>query len=248
MSFLEEIATATRARLADLPSGNPVKGRAGRLIEALRGRESLSVIAEVKRRSPSRGELAPFADAVAQARRYQEGGASAISVLTEPSRFGGSLDDLQAVAAAVDVPVLMKDFLIDPEQVRVGALLGASACLLIVRMLSGGQLDEMLAACSDHGLDALVECHDVDEVDRAVRSRAVVLGINNRDLDTLEVDTRRASELLPRVPASAVAVAESGYLLPTDTHRLRGECDAVLIGSALMSTDTPEAFLAEVMV
>ena len=96
-------------------------------------------------------------------------------------------------------------------------------------------------------LDALVECHDADEVDRAVRSRAVILGINNRDLDTLEVDTRRASELLPRVPASAVAVAESGYLLPTDTHRLRGECDAVLIGSALMSTDTPEAFLAEVM-
>lgn len=246
MSFLKEIVASSRARLTDLPRAVPEPGERGRLAGVLRGRARLSVIAEVKRASPSAGPLRPGADAVARARDYVEGGAAAVSVLTEPTRFGGDLEDLWRVAAAVPVPVLMKDFLIDPEQVRVGRLLGADGVLLIVRLLHGALLDEMVAAAWEWGVDTLVECHDEAELERALGVGAELVGINNRDLDTFKVDTSRAPRLLRGVPAGVVAVAESGYDSPASVRTLEGLCDGVLVGSALMRCEDPAEFLREV--
>ena len=179
-------------------------GEPGRLREALArpswtpGAPSpqLAVIAEVKRRSPSKGDIAPGLDAVAQARAYAAAGADAISVLTEPTRFGGSLDDLRAVCAAVDVPVLRKDFIVDRGQVWEAAEAGAAAVLLIVGILNDDRLHDLLIECLDCGLDPLVEVHDLDETRRASRAGCTLVGINNRDLVSLEVDI--ADHRVPR--------------------------------------------------
>ncbi len=253
MSFLTDIVASTRARLADWPrfDAPPIEHRAS-LAQALRSVSAMrsarpGVIAEIKRKSPSSGDLAPKLDAVSQATRYAEGGAVAISVLTEPTWFGGSLDDLRAVCAAVDRPVLMKDFVLDERQVDTAALLGASAVLLIVRLLDDERLQVLQRHARTCGLEALVECHDSDEIDRAVRSGASILGINNRDLDTLDVSRDRADKLLPRVPDRCIAVAESGYDDPAQVLALAGRCDGVLIGSSLVRDGRdPVEFLREV--
>lgn len=244
--ILHEMRASARRRLAELPVGEPGSGDPDAFPGALRGRTSLSVIAEVKRASPSRGPLALDADAVAQARRYVDAGAAAVSVLTEPTRFGGSLADLEAVVASVDAPVLMKDFVIDPEQVRAGALLGAGAVLVIRRMLDDGLLQEILDACVRYSVAPFFEAHDADEIADGVSRGVPVIGANNRDLDTLAIDTSTADRLLESVPADRVAVAESGYLEPVDVRPLIGRCDAVLVGSALMTHKDPGAFIREV--
>ena len=200
--LMEMIMSSSRradAARKSTPLARPqVVGRHGRFRAALAAPSAaarkagkpapLAVIAEIKRRSPSKGDLAPGLDAVEQARAYEAAGAEAISVLTEPDRFGGSLDDLRAVAAAVDVPVLRKDFVIDPYQVWEAADAGAAAVLLIAAALPSGSLGALLDECHDCGLDALVEVHDADDLERAYAVGASMMGVNNRDLRTLEVD------------------------------------------------------------
>jgi len=252
MSFLKSVLASTRDRLRTLPSKEPCRRTdALGMAAALRGRKRLSVVAELKRRSPSAGELCGLGnpvDPVEQALRYVVGGAAAVSVLTEPTHFGGSLQDLEHVCQAVDVPVLMKDFVIAPEQVRAAAALGASAVLLIVRIVSDPVLSELMDAARCYGLDALVECHDGTDLDRVLGLAATVplIGINNRDLRTFRVDRANALRLSERLPAESVAVALSGYCSVADTAELRGRCDAVLIGTALMKSATPDALIADI--
>lgn len=200
------------------------------------------MIAEFKRKSPSAGVIRDD-DPGARALAYSEAGASAVSVLTDPDAFGGSLDDLSAASAASGLPILMKDFVVDPVQIRAGWAAGASAVLLIVRCLDDARLRHLCRETRSLGLDALVEVHDAAELDRALALEDAIVGINNRDLDTLRTDRGRARDLLPRVPSGRIAVAESGYLEPEHLTELRGRADAVLIGTALMRAVDPSAFL-----
>lgn len=249
MSVLDDLVRAAHARAAMLPAAerSPEARRGPSLADALRGRARPALIAEIKRSSPSRDALRAVADPAATARALVAAGASALSVLTEPTRFGGSLEDLSAVAGAVDAPVLMKDFVVDERQVAAGASCGAAAVLLIVRVLPPARLAALLACARAHGLEALVECHDASETETAVRAGARVVGVNNRDLDRLDVDLARAVRLLPLVPASCVRVAESGYRTPADVASVRGLADAVLVGGALMEADDPARHAAELL-
>lgn len=204
----------------------------------------VAVIAEVKRASPSRGAIAPGRDAVATARAYQRGGAAAISVLTEPERFAGSLDDLRAVAA-LGLPALRKDFIIDPYQVWEARDAGAAAVLLIVRALSDEQLATLLGTAETAGLDALVEVHDETDVARARAAGARIVGVNARDLVSFEVDRGAFARLRPLLGEDVIAVAESGIRSPEDVHAAaRAGADAVLVGEALMTAPDPAAAVA----
>lgn len=206
--------------------------------------EPLALIAEIKRRSPSKGDIAPGLDAVAQALAYEEAGADAVSVLTEPFRFGGSMDDLRAVSAAVDIPVLRKDFIVDPYQVWEAAEAGAAAVLLIAAALPAGSLGKLLDECHDCGLDALVEVHDDHELERAYSYGAAIMGVNNRDLHTLEVDLGVTERLGLLVGRCVMFVSESGIRSPRDAERVRAAgAQAILVGEALVGT--PRERLAE---
>jgi indole-3-glycerol phosphate synthase len=206
---------------------------------ALRG-SALALVAEVKRRSPSAGDIRPGADAVDVARAYVAGGAAAISVLTEPRHFGGSLADLQRVAAAVGLPVLRKDFIIDPLQVFEARAMGAAAVLLIVRALEQQRLLELAGLARRLGMASLVEVHAEAELARALEASPTAIGINSRDLETLEVD-ERPLVLLPRVPLPVLAIAESGIVSRKDVERTASlGADAVLVGTSLASAQDPE--------
>lgn len=208
--------------------------------------EPLTVIAEVKRRSPSKGDIAPDLDAVEQALAYEAAGADAISVLTEPFRFGGSMDDLRAVTAAVRLPVLRKDFIVDPYQVWEAADAGAAAVLLIAAALPAGSLHALMRECHECGLDALVEIHDADDLERAYAIGASIIGVNNRDLHTLEVDLAVSEQLGALVGHCVIFVSESGINSPGDARRVRAAgAQAVLVGEALVST--PHDHLAGVV-
>lgn len=211
--------------------------------DALTGPD-VAVIAEVKRASPSGGQLAPGLSALEQAISYRDGGAAAISVLTEPDEFGGSLEDLRRVAA-LRVPTLRKDFIVDPYQVWEARMVGAAAVLLIVAALDDGALADLLAACAEADVDALVEVHDAGEAARAVAAGAVLVGVNARDLHTLEVDPGVFERVRPRLPHGVVAVAESGIEGPDDVRRLatRG-ADAVLVGTSVVTAPDPTAAVA----
>ena len=239
---LVRAAGARAARLAGEPDPAPPDREPPSFHKAIGGRDALSVIAEFKRKSPSAGSIRDD-DPGARALAYREAGAAAVSVLTDPDAFGGSLDDLRAASAASGLPVLMKDFIVDPAQVRAGWAAGASAVLLIVRCLDEGRLRHLHREVRSLGLDTLVEVHDAVELDRALALEDAIVGINNRDLDTLETDRRRARDLLSRIPPGRIAVAESGYLEPEHLTELRGRADAVLIGTALMRAADPSAFL-----
>ncbi len=239
---LVRAAEARAERLAAEPDPGPPDGEPPSFRNAIAGRDALSVIAEFKRKSPSAGSIRDD-DPGARALAYREAGASAVSVLTDPDAFGGALADLQAASAASGLPVLMKDFIVHPAQVRAGWAAGASAVLLIVRCLDDARLRRLHREVRSLGLDALVEVHDAAELDRALALDDAIVGINNRDLDTLRTDRRRARDLLPRVPSGRIAVAESGYLEPEHLVELRGRADAVLIGTALMRAADPSAFL-----
>lgn len=202
----------------------------------------LSVIAEVKRRSPSKGDLADIADPAALARAYAEGGAAAISVLTEKRRFGGSLDDLVAVRAAVDTPLLRKDFIVAPYQLLEARAAGADLALLIVAALSAGQLADLHHQATDLGLTVLVEVHNEAETQRAVDLGAPLIGVNARDLKTLEVHPEMFGHLVGGIPKDRVVVAESGISGPEDAARYRREgADVVLVGEALVKDGDPVA-------
>ena len=244
MSLIDELIASARERAEALPPRECFPERAPSFREALRGKAHLDVIAEFKRASPSLGAIAErgLED---QVQRYAQAGAAAISVLTEPSRFKGSLSDLERTVASVDVPVLMKDFVVHRAQVREAAFLGASAVLLIVRCLSREQLSELAQAADELGLTPLVECHHAHELERALEIEGAVIGVNNRDLDTLAIDTSLSPRVLRGVPRERVVVAESGYEHAEDVAELRGVADAVLIGSALMKLDDPSQRIQE---
>lgn len=202
----------------------------------------LTLIAEVKRKSPSKGEIADL-DAAATARAYVRGGAGAISVLTEPDFFGGSEADLRAVAGAVEVPVLRKDFVVHPGQIWEARALGASAVLLIVAVL-GGLTGAYLEEARKAGIEALVEVHDRSELELAIAAGARIIGINNRDLMSLEVDINRAPELAREARAvgfSGLLVAESGYYHPEELASISRILDGVLVGSSLAVAGDTEA-------
>ncbi|HEX4579314.1 MAG TPA: indole-3-glycerol-phosphate synthase [Candidatus Dormibacteraeota bacterium] len=207
-----------------------------------------TVIAEIKRRSPSGGLLRPDLDAVAVATVYEAAGAAAVSVLTDGPDFGGSLDDLRAVRSAVEMPVLRKDFVVSPVQVAEARVAGADWVLLIATILDGDTLEEALDTARRCGAGALVEVHTDEDLDRALASGAVCIGINNRDLTTLTTALDTFARLRARVPAGVVTVAESGVRDATDVARLVGEgADAVLVGEALMRHPDPGALLAELV-
>jgi indole-3-glycerol phosphate synthase len=201
------------------------------------------VIAEIKRRSPSRGEIRADFDAVACARAYAAGGAAAISVLTDERFFGGRLDDLAAVRAAVDRPLLRKDFVIDAYQIDEARVAGADAVLLIVAALEHDALEALHAHAGRRGLAALVEVHDEAELETALAIGARIVGINNRDLRSFETDLAVTERLAPRVPEGVVAVGESGIFQPADVERLaKSGAHAFLVGESLMrEADVAEA-------
>jgi len=239
MGLVEDLVRSARERARGIAVHEPEGPPPGpSLPAALRGKHRLDVIAEFKRRSPSLGAIAER-DIDEQVRRYEEAGAAAISVLTEPTRFGGSYEDLSRAVRSVEAPVLMKDFVVEPAQVREAARLGARAVLLILRCLSEADLDELVSACAHYSLTPLLECHRASEIERALRHGAAVIGANNRDLETLEIDRTLASRLLAEVPRARVTVAESGYEKAEDVRGLRGLADAVLIGGALMRHQDP---------
>ena len=211
--------------------------------------DRVKIIAEVKRASPSRGDLASIPDPALQASLYEQGGASAVSVLTEGRRFKGSLADLEAVKASVGVPVLRKDFIATPYQVLEARASGADLVLLIVAALDQATLSSLFALVNELGMTALVEAHSADEVDRAADIGARLIGVNARDLSTFELDRDLFGRLAERIPADAVKVAESAVLAPADVAHYRSAgADAVLVGEALVTGDpvaTLRAFLGE---
>ena len=255
-TFLETVVERTRAEVEARRHQVPAAELESRLGPSRRGRpfsealidEGISLIAEMKRASPSRGPIRPGASVSDVVSAYQRAGASAVSVLTEPNWFGGSLDDLVEARAACDLPLLRKDFVVDEYQLLEARVAGADAVLLIVAALERGRMEELMAAASDLGLDALVEVHDEKEVEVAVEAGAELIGINNRDLHSLEVDLETTFELLADVPAGTVVVAESGITENEDVERLeRAGVDAILVGEALMRADDPVRAVRELL-
>jgi indole-3-glycerol phosphate synthase len=210
-------------------------------------RPGLSLIAEFKRRSPSAGALAADSiDLAAQVAAYERGGAAALSVLTDERHFGGSLADLRAARAACDLPIIRKDFIVDPYQLYEAAVNGADAVLLIVAALGDEKLRSLYQEARSIDLDCLIEVHDAEELERALEAGAEVIGINNRNLDDMSVDIGTTYELMPDVPAGKTVVAESGISGREELAELdRVGVDAVLIGGALMAAEDPEAKVRE---
>lgn len=206
----------------------------------------LAVIAEIKRRSPSKGDLAPGAVAGSVAESYAEGGAAALSVLTDGEFFGGSPDDLVEAQGACPLPVLRKDFTVVETDVFDARAMGADAVLLIAAALDDHELADFRSVGAELGLDVLVECHDEAEVERALGAGADLVGVNQRDLVTFEVDTARAERVAPEIPSGVVRVAESGVTGPDDARRLADAgYHAVLVGEALITRpDRAEAVAA----
>lgn len=214
-------------------------------VAALAPADRVKIIAEVKRASPSRGELASIADPAALAVSYETGGASAISVLTEGRRFRGSLDDLRAVRASVGVPVLRKDFVADPYQVVEARAAGADLVLLIVAALEQSRLAELHELVHELGMTALVETHSAQEVERALDVGAQLVGVNARNLSTFELDRNLFGSLADRIPSGVIRVAESAVLAPEDVARYRADgADVVLVGEALVTGDDPARTVA----
>jgi indole-3-glycerol phosphate synthase len=238
-------ARRSRTSQAELESRLPERGRDRPFSEAL-VRPGLSVIAEFKRRSPSAGEISATATIAERVAAYERGGAAAISVLTDERHFGGTLDDLSAARQACGLPILRKDFIVDPYQLYEAAVYGADAVLLIVRALGEEELRRLYEMARGLDLDCLVEVHDDEELERALRLDADVIGINNRNLDAGVVDVATTYELMPDVPAGKTVVAESGFSGRAELDELeRVGVDAVLIGEALMGAADPEALARE---
>lgn len=224
---------------ASLESQLPTVPRPVPFADALRG-SHVRVIAELKRRSPSKGVINDGIRAEVRAREYETGGAAAISVLTEPSRFGGSLDDLRSVCAAVGIPVLRKDFITAPIQLLEARVAGASAVLLIARALDRAEVLELSAAASQFGLEQLIEVRSEAELATALDVPRAVIGVNNRNLESLLIDDAIGARLLPLIPRDRVAVYESGIATVEDVRRAAAMgADAVLVGSVLSVAPDP---------
>lgn len=233
---LETIEEAAR-------SAPPCRDFAG----ALR-RPGITLIAEFKRRSPSRGDILPDGDPAAVARVYHDAGAGALSVLTDARYFGGSMEDLACAREAVPLPCLRKEFIIDPVQVFEARAGGADAILLIVRVLDDRMLRTLLETAGAIGLAALVETHSEEEVHRALDAGAQIIGINNRDLDTLSMDLETTMRLRPLVPGPVLLVSESGIRTREDVQRLEdGGVDAVLVGESILTSGDPGRKIRELL-
>jgi len=248
--LLATIVAATKKSVADRAMREPMAAlevrasrepsRAGRFVAALSRTDRVNVIAECKRRSPSKGVLRADYDPVAIATAYAAAGAAAISVLTEPTFFDGALDHLAAVRRVVDVPLLRKDFVVSEYQLLEARAAGADAVLLIVAALSQRELLSLHTTAASLGLDALVEVHDAADLDRALDIGARAIGVNNRNLRTLEVDVRASAALIARMPADVVAVSESGLKAAEDVRRLRAlGYRAFLVGERFMTAPDP---------
>lgn len=234
---LRSLAQVETAAIAQAPAMDA--------LGALARRDAVHIIAEVKRASPSRGELATIADPGALALDYQRGGASAVSVLTEGRKFGGSLDDLVAVRDAVSIPVLRKDFIAEPYQVFEARAAGADLALLIAAALDDVTMRQLFALITELGMVALVETHSETEVDRALDLGASLIGVNARDLSTFELDQDLFGVLADRIPSGVIRVAESAVKTAADVaHYRRAGADVVLVGEALVTND-PLATLNE---
>jgi indole-3-glycerol phosphate synthase len=256
VSVLDEILEGVRADLADRQRSVPLEQlkdkarRAPSPRDALAGlkAEGVSVIAEVKRASPSRGEMAAIDDPAALAADYEAGGARVISVLTEQRRFGGSLDDLAAVRRAVQVPLLRKDFVVSSYQLWEARAHGADMVLLIVAALEQSALVSLVERAQSIGMLPLVEVHTGEELERAIDANATVIGVNARNLTTLEVDRSIFGRLSGRIPEGVVKIAESGVRGPHDllAYAAAG-ADAVLVGESLVTEKDPRSAVADLV-
>ncbi|MGB3186442.1 MAG: indole-3-glycerol phosphate synthase TrpC [Ornithinimicrobium sp.] len=237
----QQATSRSQIEVAAARAGDPIDAKA-----VLTSRAQLHVIAEIKRSSPSKGALASIADPAALAQDYRTGGATVISVLTEGRRFGGSLADLGAVRAAVDLPLLRKDFIVEPYQVFEARAWGADLVLLIVAALDDQQLSALMQLIESLGMQALVEVHDEHEARRAHDAGACLIGVNTRDLRTLEVHRDTFARVAPHLPASATLVAESGVRTSADVadYATQG-AHAVLVGEALVVGGHPGDRIAE---
>jgi indole-3-glycerol phosphate synthase len=250
MSVLDEIIAGVREDLAAREASTPLADLRAALADVDPARDPMphfradgaSVIAEVKRKSPSKGELADIPDPAVLAAAYAQGGAAAISVLTEQRRFNGTLDDLRAVRAAVETPILRKDFIVSSYQLVEGRAAGADLALLIVAALDDGELRRLYDEARELGLTVLVEVHDEDETERAVALGAELIGVNARNLKTLAVDNDTFGRLAKLIPDDRVKVAESGISGPEDVQRFVDEgARVVLVGEALVKDGDPTA-------
>ena len=244
-----ERAAADPRSLADLigeaQAAPPTRG----FRDALSGRDQLAVIAEIKRRSPSKGDLNAGMDADVMAKRYETGGASCLSVLTDEPHFGGSAADLQSARSATNLPVIRKDFTVDLRDICDARLMGADCVLLIVAALDDAELADFHALASELGIDALVETHDEAEVERALAVGASLVGVNQRDLVTFEVDQARAVRVAAALPDGVIRVAESGVRGVDDATALRGAgYHAVLVGETLVTSGDPESAVRSLQV
>jgi indole-3-glycerol phosphate synthase len=256
VSVLDDILEDVRSDLAERQQLMPLdklKAAASRApsprdVLAALGGDDVSVIAEVKRASPSKGALAAIADPAALAADYEAGGARVISVLTEKRRFGGSVQDLAAVREVVNIPVLRKDFVVSSYQLWEARAHGADLALLIVAALSQNALVSLVERAESIGLTPLVEVHTGEELDRAVEAGAKVIGVNARNLATLEVDRTIFAELAPRVPEGVIKIAESGVRGPHDllAYAAAG-ADAVLVGESLVTGRDPRTAVADLV-
>ncbi|MDW7710535.1 MAG: indole-3-glycerol phosphate synthase TrpC [Deferrisomatales bacterium] len=254
MTVLDEIARTRRRRVEESRAREPLEALRERALARAPARDPVAalaalpparrpVIAEIKRRSPSKGPLRPELDPSSLARQYEEAGALAVSVLTEPDHFGGSVADLEAVRAAVSLPLLYKDFVLDPYQVWEARAAGADLVLLIAALL-GDETPRYVELAREAGLAPLVEVHDAADLGLAAGCGARLIGVNNRDLRTFRVDLQVSRDLLPRCPPGTLAVAESGLGRPEDLDELaRFGARAFLIGEALVREPDPGAAL-----
>jgi len=208
----------------------------------------MSVIAEVKRSSPSKGSLAPITDPAGLAAQYEAAGAHVVSVLTEQRRFGGSLADLDAVRKAIDLPILRKDFMVDEYQFYEARAHGADVVLLIVAALSKNQLEDYFHLSTELGMRSLIEVHTNDELERALEISPQIIGVNSRNLKTLEVDARAFAELIPQIPAEIARVAESGISTREEVV-FAHECGAtaILVGEALVRSESPSVAMNQLL-
>ena len=244
---VREDLAARRKPLAQLQEAMDIAAPVRDPLKTLLGNE-LSVIAEVKRSSPSKGALATIADPASLAEQYENAGASVISVLTERRRFGGSLADLDAVRSRVNIPILRKDFMVDEYQFFEARAHGADVVLLIVAALSKSQLIDFHQLSEGLGMRALVEVHTHDELERALEISPRIVGVNSRNLKTLDVDAKAFAELLPLIPTDVVCVAESGISTRAEVEFAQSNgASAILVGEALVKSSSPELAMRELL-
>lgn len=244
MNILDAIIERKKKEVKEIKIAYQKRENAHAFLKALK-KPGLSVIGEIKRKSPSKGDIDLKLDPVSLAKQYEEGGVSAFSVLTDFEGFGGTLDDLKKIKEETILPILRKDFIVDPIQISESIAVGADAILLIVRAL-GERTEEFLRLADKQGVDALVEIHDEEELQIAVKAGAKIIGINNRDLRTFKVDLSHSERLAKLLPKGCIKVTESGIQSIDDARGLYAAgFDAVLIGETLVKAKSPKQFIEE---